>query len=159
MTLAIPTHDYRRSEYRVPSRPFAGLDALVNSAIGRYQRRVKILESLRQDANAIVTQEGPLVELSDTILQRKLLEFRGHFRRGGRGVEQLISPALATIREAADRKLGLRPFSVQLMGALALHRGYLAEMATGEGKTLTAGLAAVLAGWSKHPCHIVTVND
>jgi len=159
MTLAIPTHDYRRSEYRVPARPFAGLDALVNSAIGRYQRRAKILESLRRDANAIVAQEGPLVELSDAILQRKLLEFRGHFRRGGREVEHLILPALAAIREAADRKLGLRPFPVQLMGALALHRGYLAEMATGEGKTLTAGLAAVLAGWSKHPCHIVTVND
>ena len=45
------------------------------------------------------------------------------------------------------------------MGVLALHRGHLAEMATGEGKTLTAGLAGVLAGWTKHPCHIVTVND
>src|SRR6185437_10102835 len=66
---------------------------------------------------------------------------------------------LAAIREAADRKLGLRPFPVQLAGALALHRGYLAEMATGEGKTLTAGLAAVLAGWTKRPCHIITVND
>jgi preprotein translocase subunit SecA len=60
---------------------------------------------------------------------------------------------------ASDRQLGLRPFSVQLMGALALHRGFLAEMATGEGKTLTAGLAGVLAGWTKRPCHIVTVND
>ncbi len=45
------------------------------------------------------------------------------------------------------------------MGALALHRGYLVEMATGEGKTLTAGLAAVLAGWTKRPCHVMTVND
>src|SRR6185437_12202093 len=66
---------------------------------------------------------------------------------------------LAAIREAADRKLGLRPFPVQLMGALALHCGYLADMATGEGKTLTAGLAAILAGWTKHPCYVVTVND
>ena len=157
--LAIPTHDYRRSEYRVPSRPLAGLDALVNGAIGQYQRRAKILESLRRDANAVVAQEGPLVELSDAVLQRKLLEFRGYFRRGGREAEVMILPALAAIREAADRKLGLRPFPVQLMGALALHRGFLAEMATGEGKTLTAGLAAVLFGWTKHPCHIVTVND
>jgi preprotein translocase subunit SecA len=157
--LAIPTHDYRRSEYRVPSRPLAGLDALVNGAIGQFRRRAKILESLRRDANAIVAQEGPLVELSDAVLQRKLLEFRSHFRRGGREAELMILPALAAIREAADRKLGLRPFPVQLMGALALHRGFLAEMATGEGKTLTAGLAAVLFGWTKHPCHIVTVND
>jgi preprotein translocase subunit SecA len=159
MMLAIPTHDYRRSEYRVPPRPFAGLDALVNSAIGQYRRRPKILESLRHDANAIVAQEGGLVELSDAILQRKLLEFRAQFRRGGREAEHLILPALAAIREAADRKLGLRPFPVQLIGALALLRGYLAEMATGEGKTLTAGLAAVLFGWTKQPCHIVTVND
>src|SRR5262249_51097562 len=88
-----------------------------------------------------------------------LLEFREHFRRGGPHCQRLTIPALAAIREAADRQLGLRPFLVQLMGALALHRGYLAEMATGEGKTLTAGLAAVLAGWTGRPCHIVTVND
>jgi len=74
-------------------------------------------------------------------------------------VRQSVLPALAAIREAADRRTGMRPFPVQLMGALALHRGYLAEMATGEGKTLTAGLAAILAGWTKRPCHIVTVND
>src|SRR5262249_11218730 len=88
-----------------------------------------------------------------------LLEFREHFRRGGPHCQRLTIPALAAIREAADRQLGLRPFLVQLMGALALHHGCLAEMAAGEGKTLTAGLAAVLAGWTKRPCHIVTVND
>lgn len=157
--LAIPTHDYRRSEYRVPTRPLAGLDALVNSAIGKFRRRPKILDSLRQDANTVVAQEGEWVEMSDAILQRKLLEFRAQFRRGGKHAEEVLLPALAGIREAADRKLGLRPFPVQIMGALALHRGYLAEMATGEGKTLTAGLAAILAGWTKHPCHVVTVND
>ncbi len=156
---AIPTHDYRRSEYRVPSRPLTGLDALVNSALGQYRRRARILELLHHDANAVVAHESEWVALSDAVLQRKLLEFRAHIRRGGRTAEQLILPALAAIREAADRKLGLRPFPVQLMGALALHRGYLAEMATGEGKTLTAGLAAILAGWTKHPCHVVTVND
>src|SRR5262249_8619985 len=88
-----------------------------------------------------------------------LLEFREHFRRGGPHCQRLTLPALAAIREAADRQLGLRPFLVQLMGALALHHGCLAEMATGEGKTLTAGLAAVLAGWTRQPCHIITVND
>jgi preprotein translocase subunit SecA len=137
----------------------AGLDAVVNGVIGRYRRRAGILESFRQQACAAIAQESDWVEVSDAILQRKLLEFRTHFQRGGRAVEALVLPALAAIREAADRKLGLRPFPVQLMGALALHRGYLAEMATGEGKTLTAGLAAVLAGWTRRPCHIVTVND
>ena len=157
--IAIPTQDYRRSDYRVPPRPLAGLDALVNRGIGKFRRRNKVLESLRRDADEIVLQEREWVELSDAQLQKRLLEFREHFRRGGKAAEKMLLPALAAIREAADRKLGLRPFPVQLMGVLALHRGQLAEMATGEGKTLTAGLAGVLAGWTKHPCHIVTVND
>jgi preprotein translocase subunit SecA len=157
--IVIPTQDYRRSDYRVPPRPLAGLDALVNSGIGKFRRRNKVLESFKRDADATLRQEGEWVQLSDANLQKRLLEFREHFRRGGKAAEKFLLPALAAIREAADRKLGLRPFSVQLMGALALHRGYLAEMATGEGKTLTAGLAAVLNGWTKYPCHIVTVND
>ncbi len=157
--LAVPTQDYRRSDYRVPPRPVTGLDALVNTFIGRYQRRGKVLEGLKSDADAIVGMEREWIDMSDAVLQRRLLEFRAKVRRGGKETDALIFPALAAIREAADRKLGLRPFPVQLMGALALHRGYLAEMATGEGKTLTAGLAAILAGWTKHPCHIVTVND
>src|ERR1700722_10148960 len=156
--LTIPTQDYRRSDYRVPPRPLTGLDALVNGIIGKYQRRNKVLESLKLDADAVVAQEREWVQISEANLQRRLLEFREQFRRGGKNSENLIS-ALAAIREAADRKTGLRPFPVQLMGALALHGGYLAEMATGEGKTLTAGLAAILAGWTKRPCHIVTVND
>ena len=61
--------------------------------------------------------------------------------------------------EAADRKLGLRPYPVQVMGAMALYHGYLTEMATGEGKSLTACLPAVLAAWTGRPCHLVTVND
>jgi preprotein translocase subunit SecA len=157
--LTIPTQDYRRSSYRVPARPLGGLDAFVNGFVGQYQRRGKVLETLRADADKIVAQEREGSELTDAQLQLRLREFREHFRRGGKNTEQYILPALAAIREAADRKLGLRPFPVQLMGALALHRGYLAEMATGEGKTLTAGLAAVLAGWTKQPCHILTVND
>jgi preprotein translocase subunit SecA len=157
--LTVPTQDYRRGDYRVPPRPLTGLDALVNRFIGDYRRRDGILKKLRQEADAIVLQEGEWAELSDTALQRRLLAFREQFRRGGKRADELVLPALAAIREAADRQLGLRPFPVQLMGALALHRGFLAEMATGEGKTLTAGLAAVLAGWSRRPCHIITVND
>lgn len=157
--LTVPTQDYRRSEYRVPPRPLTGLDALVNRFVGDYRRRESVLKSLRLDAESVVRQEREWVELSDTALQQRLLEFREQFRRGGRRVETVVLPALAAIREAADRQLGLRPFTVQIMGALALHRGFLAEMATGEGKTLTAGLAAILAGWSRRPCHVITVND
>ena len=156
--LATPTHDYRRSDYRVPPRPLTGLDAMVDGLIGKFKGSKGILESLKRDAEAIVAQEREWADLSDAALQRRLLELRAQFRRGN-AHPALVNTALAGIREAADRKLNLRPFPVQLMGALALHRGYLLEMATGEGKTLTAGLAAVLAGWTKRPCHIVTVND
>ena len=118
-----------------------------------------MLVELRSAAVQVEAQAGQWLALHDYQLHERLMEFRDQFRRGGRDLEKLLVPALAAIREAADRKLGLRPFIVQLIGALALHRGYLAEMATGEGKTLTAALAAVLAGWTKRPCHVVTVND
>jgi preprotein translocase subunit SecA len=154
-----PTQDYRRSDFRVPTRLPKGLDARVNQIMGMYQRRAAVLAQLRREAEEIDAQAGEYLVLHDHQLHERLMVFRDQFRRGGRDLDRRLGPALAAIREAADRKLGLRPFLVQIMGALALHRGYLAEMATGEGKTLTAGLAAVLAGWTKRPCHIVTVND
>jgi len=154
-----PSHDYHRLEFRPPPRPLQGLDAVVNGFVGNYQRRAKVLESLRQDASLVEAQAEQWKKFSDHELQVRLLEFRAAFRRGGKAAGELVLPALAAIREAADRRLGLRPFPVQLMGALALNRGFLAEMATGEGKTLTASLAAILAGWTGRPCHVVTVND
>jgi preprotein translocase subunit SecA len=157
--LTVPTQDYRRSDYHVLPASLTGLDALVNSFIGRYRRRAEVLAGLKADADAILRQEREWTEVSDHVLHTRLMEFREKFRRGGAAVKEAVGPALAAIREAADRQLGMRPFGVQIIGALALHRGYLAEMATGEGKTLTAGLAAILAGWSRFPCHIVTVND
>jgi preprotein translocase subunit SecA len=157
--LTVPTQDYRRSDYRARPGPLTGLDALANGFIGRYRRRAGVLARLRADADAILRRERDWTEMSDHALHTRLMEFREQFRRGGAAVKDAVAPALAAIREAADRQVGMRPFGVQVIGALALHRGYLAEMATGEGKTLTAGLAAILAGWSRFPCHIVTVND
>lgn len=159
MTPFIPTQDYRRTGYHVPPRPLKGLDALANNLIGRYLRRGAAFEALKRDATIVEEQAVQWKELSTKALHQRLMEFRLNFRRGGKEADQTLLPAMAAIREAAERQLGMRPFFVQIIGALALHRGYLAEMATGEGKTLTAGLAAVLAGWTKRPCHIVTVND
>lgn len=154
-----PSADYRRLGYRVPAPLFKGLDAVVHRAAGVYQRRGGVLTQLQSVADAVNAQAGQWKDLGDHQLHERLMEFREHFHRGARREELPLVPALAAIREAADRQLGLRPFVVQLVGALALHRGFLAEMATGEGKTLTAGLAVVLAGWTKHPCHVITVND
>lgn len=154
-----PTAEYRRISVQQPARLLKGLDAGVYALAGLYQRRRQVLSKLRRDAEKVDALGAKLSTLSDHALRERLLEYRAGFRRGGRLVETTLLPALAAIREAAHREVGLRPFVVQLMGALALHRGCLAEMATGEGKTLTAGLSAVLAGWTGRPCHIITVND
>jgi preprotein translocase subunit SecA len=154
-----PAQEYQRTACRVPARPYKGVDALLNRCLGVYHRRRSVLEELRTQAEQIEALAGQWKDLPNHLLHERLMEFRAVFRRGGKATAEALLPALAAIREAADRQLGLRPFGVQLMGALALHRGCLAEMATGEGKTLTAGLAAVLAGWTRRPCHIVTVND
>ncbi len=153
-----PTQEYRRTAHRHPKKLLKGLDASVNALAGSYQRRAQVLNHMRSDAERVDGLAGEFKDLTDQRLQERLKEFREGFRRGGKDVPFLL-PSLAAIREAADRRVGLRAFPVQLIGALALHRGCLAEMATGEGKTLTAGLAAVLFGWTRLPCHIITVND
>ena len=158
-TVITPTEDYSRTTHRTPDKLLKGLDASVHSLIGFYRRRSQVLTGLAQEAEKIEALAGTYRELTDHNLRLRLREFRNKLRRSGRDRDSVVAPALAAIREAAERRTGLRPFHVQLIGALALYRGYLAEMATGEGKTLTAGLAAVLSGWTRKPCHIITVND
>ncbi len=159
MSVQTPTHDYRRSGFRQPDKVHKGLDRLVHSMIGAHRRRNAAFEKLKQDALEVERLAPEWMEVKDGLLRKRLADFAEAFRRGGKESETVTLPALAAIREASERQLGMRPFFVQIIGALALHRGYLAEMATGEGKTLTAGLAAVLAGWTRRPCHVVTVND
>ena len=107
-----------------------------------------------------IEKEAPQWEsLSEGALRGRLLDLKQQFRRRPARCEELVPQALAGLREAAARHLGIRPYPVQLAGSLALHEGYLAEMATGEGKTLTASLAAVIHGWEGLPCHVITVND
>ena len=153
------TWEQRLCNVRQPPKITSGLDAMVDGFIGACRRRGGVLASLRADVEKIDAFGSQYAGLNDARLRERLAEFRETFRRQPRRAEAHVLEALAAIREASVRQTGLRPFPVQLMGALALHRGYLAEMATGEGKTLTAGLAAVLAGWTGRPCHLVTVND
>ncbi len=154
-----PVQDYRRTDHNTPGKPLNGLDALVNEWVGIYKRRQGILRAVLRQAEQIDALAPQWKNVSDHVLQEKLESFRVAFRRDPEHPDLPLNEALAAVREAADRQVGLRPFVVQLAGALVLHRGWLAEMATGEGKTLTAGLAAVLAGWTSRPCHIITAND
>jgi preprotein translocase subunit SecA len=154
-----PSLEYKRTDFKVPAKPLKGLDVAVNSVVGIYRRRPSLLSSLAASAKTIEQQESQWKALTNHDLQQRLLETRTLFRAASDVPEPILLTALAGLREAALRFLGLRAFHAQLIGALALHRGFLAEMATGEGKTLTAGLAAALAGWSRSPCHVITVND
>jgi preprotein translocase subunit SecA len=137
-----------------------GLDALSHLVHGFHARRGAVMQGLWATAEAAAAQEAELKSLGDAVFRDRLRALGERFRRRTATADAgLLPEALAALREAADRVCGLCPFPVQLVGVAALHRGCLAEMATGEGKTLVAAMAAVLAGWTRRPCHVVTVND
>jgi preprotein translocase subunit SecA len=154
-----PTQEYRRTEHLQPRPLHKGMDAVVDRLLGRLRRTPALAVGLMRDAQAIDGMGDAFTSLSDHHLRERIGDLRREFVRRSDVDDETLRIALAMVREAAARKTGMRPFVVQLAGAMALFRGYLAEMATGEGKTLTASLAATLAGWTGRPCHVVTVND
>lgn len=118
-------------------------------------RRVKGFGPRVQEINAL---EPELKALSDEALRGRTAEFKAQIAQG-RSLDDLLVPAFATAREGARRVLGMRPFDVQLIGGMVLHEGSIAEMRTGEGKTLMATLPVYLNGLSGKGVHVVTVND
>jgi preprotein translocase subunit SecA len=118
-------------------------------------RRVKGYQSR---VNAINALEPELAKLSDEALKARTAEFRQQLA-AGKTLDDLLVPAFATVREAAKRTLGQRHFDVQLIGGMVLHEGDIAEMKTGEGKTLVATLAVYLNALAGKGVHVVTVND
>jgi len=157
--MTTPTQEFRRTHIRAPRELPKGLDALVDLGIGIHRRRASLLRGLIAEAAKAHDISTRLSRITDTQLQQRLQESRERVARFASRQPEIIPEALAAIRVAAHRSLGLEPFVVQLAGTLAMHRGFLAEMATGEGKTLSAAMAAVLAGWTGRPCHVLTVND
>lgn len=143
-----------------PEEPrLEGLDAWVNQLQGRWQRLRLSSRRLRRQAEQARALCEQMAELDDQALQHQLQAAREALRRDPAQARGALLQALAVVGQFAHRNLGLQPYAVQFMGALAIHQGHLAEMATGEGKTLTVGLAGVLAGLSGRPCHIITSND
>src|SRR3954453_8927727 len=118
-------------------------------------RRIK---SLRPRAAEITALEPEISKLTDAELRAKTAEFREQIAAGAT-LDSLLVPAFAVVREAAKRALGLRPFDVQLVGGMVLHSGAIAEMRTGEGKTLVATLPVYLNALEGKGVHVVTVND
>src|SRR4029434_7804219 len=113
-----------------------------------YESRIKAINEL----------EPELAALSDEALKARTAEFRQQIA-DGKTLDDLLVPAFATVREAAKRTLGQRHFDVQLIGGMVLHEGDIAEMKTGEGKTLVSTLAVYLNALASKGVHVVTVND
>ena len=118
----------------------------------------KELQKFRKIANAIDAMEPEMQKLSDEELANKTIEFREELEKGTT-LDNLIIPAFAVAREAAYRVIGEKPYYVQLLGGLAIHFGNIAEMKTGEGKTLTEILPAYLNALTGDGVHIITVNE
>ncbi|MGH6776953.1 MAG: preprotein translocase subunit SecA, partial [Bradyrhizobium sp.] len=118
-------------------------------------RRVKSYQSRVGAINAL---ESEVAALSDEALKARTAAFRQQLAEG-KTLDDLLVPAFATVREAAKRTLGQRHFDVQLIGGMVLHEGDIAEMKTGEGKTLVATLAVYLNALAGKGVHVVTVND
>ena len=136
-----------------------GLDAVLHTWQGHWRRRRRNADALLEEARTCLRICESLRSLDDASLQQRISLMREALRRDPRNARGKLIDALATVGQIAWRSLGKQPYAVQFMGALALHRGWLAEMATGEGKTLTVSLAGVLTGWTGRPCHILTAND
>ena len=116
------------------------------------------LKKIYPIADKIEALEEEYKSLTDAQLQAKTAEFKERLQNG-ETTDDILPEAFATVREAADRVLGLRPYRVQLIGGIVLHQGRIAEMKTGEGKTLVATLPAYLNALTGQGVHIVTVND
>ncbi|WP_218814424.1 preprotein translocase subunit SecA [Rickettsiella endosymbiont of Dermanyssus gallinae] len=121
-------------------------------------RNQRLLQECQKTIAAINHLEPNLQALSDTELQAKTTEFKSRLSDGC-ALDELLVEAFAVVREASSRVLGMRHFDVQLIGGMVLHNGKIAEMRTGEGKTLVATLPAYLNALSGNGVHIVTVND
>ena len=129
---------------------------LITKIFGTYSQRE--LKSIYPIADKIEALADEYKALTDAQLQAKTPEFKERLANG-ETLDDLLPEAFATVREAADRVLGLRPYRVQLIGGIVLHQGRIAEMKTGEGKTLVATLPSYLNALTGRGVHIVTVND
>lgn len=126
--------------------------------MGLFHREDKFLRNARKQADKVEALRESFQKLSDTELAAKTQEYRARFQKG-ESLDALLPEVFAQVREASRRVLGLEHYYVQLLGGIILHNGDIAEMKTGEGKTLVATLAACLNAVSGKGVHVVTVND
>lgn len=125
---------------------------------GLFSEEKRELKKLEKTADQVLALEPKMQALSDEELKDKTREYRERLEKG-ETVDDLLPEAFATAREAAFRVINEKPYKVQIMGSVAMHRGDIAEMKTGEGKTLTATMAVYLNALSGQGVHVITVNE
>src|SRR6188768_3198126 len=133
------------------------INTLLAKVIGTQNERE--LKRIRPMVAAINDLESSVSRLSDVDLRVRTEELKRRVREGGESLETVLPEAFAVVREAGKRVLNMRHFDVQLIGGMVLHGGRIAEMKTGEGKTLVATLPAYLNALEGKGVHVVTVND
>ncbi|MDA3903968.1 MAG: DEAD/DEAH box helicase [Desulfuromusa sp.] len=154
----LPLH-YQISSSMRPEPLHKGLDRSIHQLLGRYRRRKGLMQSWQKQAEEVLQQTSQLQKLSDQELKQQLMQLKKIYRRRKKGPADSPREAFALITEAAFRSMGMRPYEVQILAAIALLHGSLVEMATGEGKSLTACFPAILTAWEGRPCHVITAND
>jgi len=149
---------------RGKKRPPAALQELQMLGLNKVAKAIfgssndRYVKSLGPLVKQIAALEGNIEAMSDAELQGQTVRFRDRLAKGEK-LDNLLPEAFATVREASRRVLGMRHFDVQMIGGIVLHRGEIAEMRTGEGKTLVATLATYLNALAEKGVHVVTVND
>ena len=154
-----PTVEVHRTRLAVPPPLHKGADGFTHRCIGRWKRRRFTRPEFAVSAEQLAAKHATLTALSDAELERLLQGHAREVRRHRHACLPAATAALPAVAEAARRKLGLDPYPAQFRAALALLHGTIAEMATGEGKTLAVALAAAPLGWTGLPVHILTAND
>lgn len=155
----IPSATWRMFEQRISGKPLAkGLDAVSDAGIGLVGRFVPRQRRFLRQAEKILALEKHFSEMANAKLRQIAADLREFFRCN-RDNSSDLERAFALVREVAFRQIGEKPFLVQVAGALALEDGCITEMATGEGKTLTATMPVTVSGWRGRGCHVITVND
>lgn len=151
------TDNYRLTTLKHVKKIPTGLDAFVLGLAGSFKRRPGVCHYILKFAAKINAESAKYSGMELQELRRNLLFIRDKFKRPVTDAD--LAMGFALVQEAAFRTLGYRPYVEQIAGALTLYKGYIAEMSTGEGKTLTAAICGVVRGWSGRPCHVITAND
>jgi preprotein translocase subunit SecA len=155
----VPSTIWRTLAHGAGSEPLPkGMDSIWDWAMGKAGRALPRRRMLLRRADRVLGLEKDYKDLTDARLRERIDELRETFLRG-RETRRQVDHAFAMVREVAARQIGLRAYRVQVAGALALEGGCIAELATGEGKTLSGTMPATIFGWRGKGCHVVTHND